>query len=57
MQQLATEMYKVHHRLSPDIMNDIFFKKNVWNAILEIIFHLQQKMLNLLIMDQKLYYI
>ena len=38
-------------------MNDIFFKKNVWNAILEIIFHLQQKILNLLIMDQKLYYI
>ena len=42
---LAIELYKVHRKLSPDIMND---RKNVkYNFTND--FHLQQEMLNLFI--------
>ena len=29
LQVLATELYKVHHGLAPELMNDIFKKRNV----------------------------
>ena len=29
LQVLATELYKVHHGLAPELMNDIFLKKEM----------------------------
>ena len=29
LQVLATELYKVHHGLAPELMNDIFRKRNM----------------------------